>query len=240
MSAQIPRPFVQASAPPPVLVILGVDGSGKNYVANVIEQLLTEAGYRVEKRAGGFSSPPTQAMTSEDKGRLALLIEQVFLWSFPLLKTWMPCIATVWIRRDLARFKGSHSPILVVSHSAVRLVAFYLGHVTDAVEDLKVPRSLDRVLRTIIPRTGAKVIVLDIDNQIRQQRVAQRLASGTADYLDRYMAKPEHRELSERIEACLVVLAKRYLDAVVIENNDLSQSELTHQIQNAFFPDSHR
>jgi hypothetical protein len=239
MSAQIPQPFFQSSAPPPVLVILGVDGSGKNHVANVIEQMLTEAGYGVEKRAGGFSSPPTQAMTSEDKGRLALLTERIFLWSFPLLKTWMPYIATVWLRRDLARFKGSHSPILVVSHSALRLVAFYLGHVTDTVEYPRVPRSLDRVLRTIIPRTRAKVIVLDIDNQIRQQRVAQRLASGTADYLDRYMAQPEHQELSERIEACLVVLAKHYLDAVVIENNDLSRAELIHQIQNAFFPDSH-
>lgn len=225
--------FFQAHPPPPVLLILGVDGSGKNYVANVIEDMLRAANYRVEKRAGGFSSPVTQALTSEDKGKFALWKERIFLWSFPLLKGLMLTIATLWLRHDLRRFRPSPHPTLIVSHSALRLVAFYLGHRHHTPEHVQIPRSLERHIQTIAQRTGARTIVLDIEPEIRRQRVAQRLVNGTADHLDRYMAKSEHQELSERIEASLVWLARRYLGAVVIENNDLSPVELSEQIQKA-------
>lgn len=233
MSLPNDTPFFQAYPPPPVLLILGVDGSGKNYVANVIEAMLRAADYPVEKRAGGFSSPATQALTSEDKGKLALWKERIFLWSFPLLRGLMLTIATVWMRRDLRHFRASPHPTLIVSHSALRLVAFYLGHAYDTLEQIQLPRSLDRLLRTIPQRTGAQTLVLDIEPEIRRQRVAQRLVNGTADHLDRYMAKPEHQNLSERIEASLVWLAQRYLAAAVIENNDLSPAELSEQIQKA-------
>jgi len=42
------------------------------------------------------------------------------------------------------------------------------------------------------------------------------------------------RERSERIESFLVWLGRRYLNAVVIENNDLDDAELTLRIQAAF------
>jgi thymidylate kinase len=233
MSVQNNPQFFQAHPPTPVLLILGVDGSGKNYVANVIEDMLRAANYRVEKRAGGFSSPVTQALTSEDKGKFALWKERIFLWSFPLLKGLTLTIATLWLHRDLKRFRPSPHPTLIVSHSALRLVAFYLGHRHHTLEHIQIPRSLERLIQTIALKTGSRTIVLDIEPEIRRQRVAQRLANGTADYLDRYMAKAEHQELSERIEASLVWLARRYLGAVVIENNDLSPTELSEQIQKA-------
>lgn len=226
-------PFFQTYSPPQVLLILGVDGSGKNYVANVLEEMLQDAGHHIEKRAGGFSSPVTLALTSEDKGKLALLKERIFLWSFPLLRGLMLTIATLWIRRDLQRYSKSPLPTLIISHSALRLVAFYLGHRYQTLGQVRIPKPLEHLLQSIPKRTGAKTIVLDIEPQIRRQRVAQRLSNGTADYLDRYMAKPEHQDLSERIEASLIWLAQRYLAAAVIENNDLSPSELSAQIQAA-------
>jgi thymidylate kinase len=233
MSLENDPPFFQTYPPPQLLLILGVDGSGKNHVANVLEGMLKGAGYQIEKRAGGFSSPVTLALTSEDKGQWALWKERIFLWSFPLLRGLVLTIATLWIRRDLQRYPKSPLPTLIISHSPLRLIAFYLGHRYHTLEQIRLPLALERLLQSIPQRTGATTIVLDIEPQIRRQRVAQRLTNGTADYLDRYMAKPEHQDLSERIEASLVWLAQRYLAASVIENNDLSPAELSEQIQKA-------
>ncbi len=67
----------------------------------------------------------------------------------------------------------------------------------------------------------------------KKGRIARRISSGTVDNFDRYMAEDEVR--SERIESFLVWLARKYLDAVVIENNDLMDADLSDAVCEAFF-----
>lgn len=111
-------------------------------------------------------------------------------------------------------------------------MAFYLGHIFDREENIRLPRRLDAVLKRIEPATGARTLVLDIDDEIRKNRIRRRALDGKMDNFDHYMAKDGER--SERIESFLVWLATTYMNAVVIENNDLSFQELFEDIQEAF------
>jgi len=67
--------------------------------------------------------------------------------------------------------------------------------------------------------------------EIRHHRIAHRAKHGNIDNFDRYMAQDTIR--SERIESFLVWLAKNYLDAEIIENNDLNDAELAKLIEAA-------
>jgi len=74
-------------------------------------------------------------------------------------------------------------------------------------------------------------VVLDIDPAIRRRRIRRRLESGMADPFDRYMLDDPER--AERIERSLVELATRYLDATVIENDDLDDDALERALERA-------
>lgn len=52
-----------------LLLILGVDGAGKNHVANVGAAALAAAGHRVVTRSGYLSARDRPVTSSEDKGR---------------------------------------------------------------------------------------------------------------------------------------------------------------------------
>lgn len=73
--------------------------------------------------------------------------------------------------------------------------------------------------------------MLDVAPATRRRRIAARHRSGMGDPLDRYMlADPER---AERIERCLVELATRYLNAAVIENDDLDDATLERELARA-------
>ena len=65
----------------------------------------------------------------------------------------------------------------------------------------------------------------------RRRRIAARIQSGTVDPFDRYMLADPDR--AERIEHCLVELATRYLNATVIENDDLDDAALARELNRA-------
>lgn len=221
--------------PPQMLLIMGTDASGKNHITNLIARLLGRAGYTIEKREGWFSEKASEAVSSEDKGFFSLLIERVFLSTFALTRYGLPLLLTVLIRNDLKRFakrKPSDQIVIVISHTGLRVLAFYLGHRFKDEARIKVPSYLDAALKAIQPATYAKTLVLDIAPEIRHARIATRSKQGRVDHFDRYMAQDTDR--SERIESFLVWLGCRYLDAVVIENNDLNDADLAHRIQAAF------
>ena len=113
--------------------------------------------------------------------------------------------------------------VLVVSHTAIRLLAFALGHLFDRAEDIHLPAFTVRALHAIAA-TGLRCVVLDIDHAIRAERLAQRNTRGTLDYFDRYMGSDPQR--SERIEEFLVWIGRTHLGAVRVENNNLSDAEL--------------
>jgi len=221
--------------PPDTLLILGTDASGKNHITNLLVQLLEKAGYQVEKREGWLAEKASKAISSEDKGFVSLLIEKIFLTTFPLTQYGLPFLLTVLLKRDVKRFvkRGSTAKkVIVISHTALRVLAFYLGHRFDKEDQIRIPPYLEIVLKSLLPATQAKTLVLDIAPEIRHQRIALRAQQGKVDNFDRYMARDTER--SERIESFLVWLGYRYLNAVVIENNDLSDRELADQVQAAF------
>ena len=202
--------------PPPVLVILGTDAAGKDHVAELLLRRWRAAGYRVEKRAGGFSAPAVDARSSsERKGRWGRFQERVFLSLFPLRR----------------RFHPPDGPLVVVSHTALRLLALVLGQQPEGLAALARFPALQRTLEAVVPATGAVAVVLDIDPAIRRRRIRRRLESGMADPFDRYMLDDPER--AERIERSLVELATRYLDATVIENDDLDDDALERALERA-------
>ncbi len=105
-----------------------------------------------------------------------------------------------------------------VSHTALRLLAFTLGERQEGEIALAYCSTLADVLHTILPITQVAVVVLDIDPDLRHRRIQQRVQSGAVDPFDRYMSV--HPAWAEHIEARLVALATRYLNATIIANLD--------------------
>jgi hypothetical protein len=199
--------------------------AGKDHVANVVTDAALAAGLRIERRRGALSAQPDRQRTSENKGCINLCLEWAFLTTLPLHCRLLPLLTTLLILRDLRRFRRpTQTPVLVVSHTAIRLLAFALGHLFYRTEDIRLPAMTQRALRAIPSVSGARTIVLDIDHAIRAERLAQRCKRGTLDYFDRYMGRDPLR--SERIEDFLVWLGMTYLGAIRIENNNLSDAEL--------------
>ena len=210
---------------PEILLILGTDLAGKDHFANVISDAAAVAGIRVERRRGRFSGRADTRRTSEGKGAVKLCLEWLFLATLPLYCRLLPYLIAFLIRCDLRLFRApAGDSILVVSHTALRLLAFALGHIFERVEDIRLPGVVDTTLRRVVPATGVRTIVLDIDHEVRAARMKERLQRGTVDFFDRYMEKDAHR--SERIEGFLVWLGIAYLGAVRVENNNLSDAEL--------------
>ncbi len=222
------RPTLNGELPesfPETLLILGTDLAGKDHFANILTDTATSAGIKKERRRGAFSAQPDNRRTSEGKGLVKLWMEWVFLFTLPLHCRLLPYIMTYLIRRDLRRFRRpAHGSIIVVSHTAIRMLAFAYSHIFDRVEDIKMPSVIECTLRDLVLATQARTIVLDIDHEVRNTRMKERLRRGTVDNFDRYMGKDPLR--SERIEYFLVWICMTYLDAVRVENNNLSDAEL--------------
>lgn len=217
--------------PPPVLLILGTDAAGKDYVADFLIRHWRAAGYTVEKRAGRFSaSAVDDRSSSERKGRWGRFRERAFLGLFPLLRPLLPAVAWLLLARDRRRFQPSAVPLVVVSHTALRLLALVLGQQREGWAALARRPTLERALRAA-PPPGTTVVVLDVAPATRRRRIAARIQSGTVDPFDRYMLADPDR--AERIERCLVKLATRYLNATVIENDDLDAAALERELARA-------
>lgn len=217
---------------PPLLLILGTDLAGKDHCANVVADAAESAGITVERRRGAFSGRPAQHRTSEHKSLSALWLERLFLATLPLHCRLLPYVTAWLILLDLRRFSQPQgTSVLVVSHTALRLLAFALGHRFERTEQIQLPAVTRRALEAIIPATAAVTVALDIDHRVREKRVAERARRGTVDHFDRYMASDPAR--SERIEQFLVWIGQTFLNAITIVNNDLSDAELLAHLHGA-------
>lgn len=215
--------------PPPVLLILGTDAAGKDYVADFLVRRWQARGYSLEKRAGAFAGAAVDARSSSArKGRWGRFQEQVFLTLFPLVRPLTPYLAQKLVARDQQRFRPADRPLVVVSHTALRLLAFAYGPI---IPPPPVTPALGQALHALQATTRATAIVLDIDPAIRQQRIAARVQQGTVDPFDQYMQADVER--AERIERYLVTLAIEYLQAGVIENNHLTDDALEMALADA-------
>jgi thymidylate kinase len=217
---------------PNTLLILGTDASGKDHVANLVADTITKDGFDVYKKRGWFTTQPTNTTTSENKSLLALLLEKSFISTFPFTKFLMPLLLSFAIQIDLNLFVQPKAKTIIISHTALRVLAIYLGSVFKKEEEIRISKYLDKCLRSIRFRTGVKSIILDINDQTRKDRIRKRIKKGKSDPLDKFMAKDEYR--AERIDNYLIWLGKTYLNAIKIENNNLTDSELIIQLQSAF------
>ncbi|MDH4319050.1 MAG: hypothetical protein OEV64_11705 [Desulfobulbaceae bacterium] len=209
-------------------MIIGTDLSGKNHVANLLVEELLDNGLRVEKREGKFSARATTATTSEDKSAPALFAEWAFIRTFALHHRLIPHVVTHLIKKDLRKFRPTPDRVtLVISHTPLRVLAFYLAHLYERKEDIRLPAHLDDALKSL-KTTGVRTLVLDIDHHIREQRAQQRKDRETLDHFDRYLAA--NPELSERMEDFLIWLCQTYLEANKLLNNDLTDRELIAHI----------
>lgn len=212
----------------PKILILGTDAAGKNYLGQLIFKHIRAANMPCAFRERKLSGRDNGGVEKE-KSALGHLAEWLFVSSYPLLKPLMPCMVNLLLRLDLARAKTQSDAQIIVSHTALRLAAFDLGHKVNSASELQLPATTQALLRQLKQRLDGDVIVLDIAHATRLKRVRARGES--SDPFDRYLAA--RPDLSERIEACMVQLACNYLDASLIENDDLSESDLLAAVAKA-------
>lgn len=216
---------------PRVILLLGTDASGKNHVARLWARKIREQGLDLVVRESWLCGDEAEQSCHDDKSGLSLFAERAFLKCYPLLKWMVPLVLTILLRWDAFRFKHINAHLLIVSNSALRILAFYLGQNRGYHANHRVPRYLEKALGKLQEVSGARVIVLDVDDETRQQRIQARLDAGSVDPFDLFMAADSER--SERIEDCLVALCKDYYDAYLLENNDLGDDELWQALQKA-------
>lgn len=208
-----------------ILLILGTDLAGKDHFANVLTDAIVAAGGLVERRRGWFSAGPDTRRTSEGKGIFKLCLEWLFLATLPFTCRLIPFIAALLLRCDVWLFRPPEKrTIIVVSHTAIRLLAFALSYSFVRTEDIRLPIMAERTLRSLEPTIRVRTFVLDINHEVRAVRLKERLRRGKADHFDRFLGK--NPTCSERIEKFLVWLCVTYLEADLVENNNMSNSEL--------------
>ena len=226
---EAPRSPDHASWLPRTIVLLGTDAAGKNHVARVWARRLHEQGVDLTIHEGWLAAPATGPDGDDDKSFFSHLAEQVFLLVFPLIGWIMPPILNWLIRRDARRFTDDGQRRLIVSHSALRILAFTLGARGRTIETL--PASSRRAVRELHRQSRAIVFVLDVDPDVRRRRIEERVERSDSDPFDRYMLTDMTR--AERIEAFLVDLATRQMDAHLIVNNQLDDDALWTELEEA-------
>jgi hypothetical protein len=141
-----------ASAHPPTLVILGVDASGKNHIANLAADLLAARGHPAAKRSGWLAAHPREVASSQDEGRVRRLEEWLFVTAYPLHRVLLPRLVDLAVRADLRlanRLGRRVGPgTILISHTPVRVLAFHVGH------GGSIPGYLDARLRRLGERAG--------------------------------------------------------------------------------------
>jgi len=217
---------------PQIVLIIGTDASGKDHIAAIVEKMIREAGGEVEKRKRFLAGRRTLRQSSAAKSWFELCLERGFLFCFPYLGWMLPWFAALLLRRDLRKLRLPSGKLVIVGHNCLRGLAFYWGHRYASVENIRISAKLEEVLVKMGKLPGLHTLVLDVDDSLRQSRIKAREMCGQADFFDRYLAM--HQEKSERIESMLVWLCKHYLNAQLIENNDLGEAELRRLIAAGF------
>lgn len=198
---------------PRLLLIIGTDASGKDHVARLALRHLRERGANLERRRGWLSAPACDAHSSEHKGPVRLLAERLFLRIHPLIGWAMAPALALCILADTRLFRTlRRRPALIVSHTALRLLAFHMGH--DA--SFRMP---DRLARAIEGMRDAGLVTLLVTSAapLRLQRIEGRVRRDKVDNFDLYMAS--RPRLAEDIAAALERIAVLHLGAATIRND---------------------
>lgn len=222
---------VDLAAIPGIILIVGTDASGKDHLADILTQMITEAGGTWEKRKRLLTGKPTQERYNTPKSRLELLQEKLFLLFLPSLGFLLPWGAEKILRHDIKKIRRqvSQNKVVVVGHNCLRGLAFYWGHHSGS-RHISTP--LAQTLQRMHTIPGLFTIVLNVDDSLRKIRIANRAKQGLADHFDDYLMRNE--ALSVRIEETLVWLTRTYLGAMLIRNDDLPEEELRALLAQGF------
>lgn len=208
---------------PDVVLLLGTDASGKDHVANILEAVILEKGGSIEKRKRFFSGRRTKERHSQTKGWADRAQESVFLRLYPVLGFLLPFLMACLVLADALLYGPAERKLLVVGYNPLRALAFYWAG-KGGPKDKTLPLFLCWAFGVLLKKTGATVVVLDVDPQVRRRRLNSRLQHGLADRFDLYMLEDEQR--SERIEACLIHGAEKLCGARLLRNNDLDENAI--------------
>ena len=196
----------------PVL-ILGTDASGKDHVACLVQTHLQGMGAFLEKRRGWLSAPACAADSSEHKGPGRLFAERLFLRIYPLIAWALPPALTLCILADVQIYRTLRCrPVMVVSHTALRLLAFHMGH-DDA---FRMPSHLRKAL-AILHGLGLQTLFVTTERHVRLRRIRDRIRRERVDHFDLYMARRPRR--GERVTDALERIAVEHLHARTICND---------------------
>ncbi|GAB6113242.1 hypothetical protein [Desulfomicrobium salsuginis] len=198
---------------PNLVLILGTDASGKDHVAQLVMAHLQEAGVFVEKRRGWLSAPACAAESSEHKGPVRLFAERLFLRIYPLIAWALPTTLSLCILADVLAYRLlRRKPVMVVSHTALRLLAFHMGHD----ESFRMPTLLRGALASLRGQ-GLQTLFVTTERDIRIRRIDDRIRRDKVDHFDLYMARrPRH---GERVTDALERIAADFLHAHTVRND---------------------
>ena len=198
---------------PRLVLILGTDASGKDHVARLALAHLQGAGVCLEKRRGWLSAPACAADSSEHKGPARLFAERLFLRIYPLIAWALPTALTMCILADVRTYRLlRRRPVMLVSHTALRLLAFHMGH-DDA---FRMPAHLGKALATLRGQ-GLQTLFVTTERDVRLGRIHDRIRRDKVDHFDLYMARrPRH---GERVTDALERIAVEHLRARTIPND---------------------
>ena len=196
-----------------LVLILGTDASGKDHVARLVITHLQRAGIFLEKRRGWLSAPACAADSSEHKGPGRLFAERLFLRIYPFIAWTLPTALTLCILADVLIYRLlRRKPVMVVSHTALRLLAFHMGH-DDA---FRMPSHLRKALAKLRGQ-GLQTLFVTTERHVRLGRIQDRIRRDKVDHFDLYMARrPRH---GERVTDALERIAVDFLHARTIRND---------------------
>ena len=173
-----------------ILLILGTDLAGKDHFANVLTDAAAVAGIKVERRRGSFSARPDSRRSSEGR----VWSSSVWSGSFsPRCRSHcrlLPYVIACAYRCDLWLFRPPpDGSVIVVSHTALRLLAFGLGHTSreSRISNCR-PWSRGRSGLSCRPPGRGPSCWISI-TEVRAARMEDRQRRGTVDFFDRYLAK---------------------------------------------------
>lgn len=225
-----PPPSKQSPpALPKRILLLGTDASGKNHVAAVWAHKFRQQNTHLDIREGWLNAKPVALGVDDAKSSFSKFAEACFINVFPILKWFLPPILSLLLLWDSLRFRKPKTHLLVVSHKALRILAFTFGQKTPLGQTPTLPRYLQKALGTLKQTYQGTAFVLDVEPDVRMARIRARLEENDADPFDLFMAKDSVR--SEQIEACLISITTTYLGAHLIENNQLSDDALWQAFQ---------
>lgn len=215
-----------------MVLFLGMDAAGKDHIANILTGMIEERGLTVEKRRSFFCGRRSVTKDSSKKTIFAKIRQKLFLSLHGPFAPFVPPALNWLMQRDVRHFVPPKSKLVVVGHHPIKALGFYLAQTGRGSQDFTIPRQIEKTLRQMNRKTNAHVVMVDVDEKIRAQRVAQRIKAGQCNDLDLFIQ--HHPKQAKLIEEKMIYVAQEIFGGVRLTNNNLSLDEIKEQLFDGF------